>query len=188
MRRLLGGFVLGCRGVAVSDDKDITFAGWRALARWLLESKTGKRFVRWFVKKHWRALLGTEWGAEFHDWVQWQCHRDNPEMTKVIVVEFEQPDTVRVYGVGVSVCFVSRVWAVGRRSEALADELVNLDLPFRARGVFATKNVVAVTRFKVETPRERFDRMEFEKLWAGLEKVGRKYELPRGNGGPGAGG
>jgi hypothetical protein len=154
------------------SDEGLSFAGWKSLARWLISGKSGQRFCKWFVRKYWKQLLSTDWGYEFHDWIQRNNHGENSERTKVIVVEFRERDCVVVYGVGVSCVFVSRVTSQSAKGDQLAEELLQLDLPYHAKRVFDTRNIIGMADFRVESALDRYEREEYERLWKSLGEVG----------------
>jgi hypothetical protein len=153
-------------------EEGLAFAGWKSLARWLISGKSGQRFCKWFVRKYWKQLLATDWGYEFHDWIQRNNHGENSDRTKVIVVEFRERDCVVVYGIGVSCTFVSRVASQSAQGDQLAEELIQLDLPYNAKRVFDTRNIIGMADFRVESALDRFEREEYERLWKSLGEVG----------------
>lgn len=123
----------------------ISFSGFRGLAKWLLDSKVGQRFVAWFVRRHYKQLLsGTDWGHDFYDWILAKAANDLSDRNPIVVVELS-PDLVKGGGVHVrvfgsircSVHFVDRLVVPNTaEAERLDLELAYANAPFRVRGVY----------------------------------------------------
>jgi hypothetical protein len=154
---------------------EITFTGWKGLASWLLKTKAGKRFTEWFLKKHYRELLSTSVGQEFHDWIQRNNHAENTDRTKMVLVEFRERDLVVVYGVGISCAFVSRVATQDAAGDLLAEKLLEMDLPYRAKSLLDPKHIIGMQDFRVETVVERWEREHYEQVWRKIGEAGESF-------------
>jgi hypothetical protein len=158
------------------SEEGLSFAGWKSLAKWLIQGKSGKRFCKWFARKYWRELLATEWGAEFHDWIQKNNHAENTDRTKMVLVEFRERDLVVVYGVGISCAFVSRVATQDAAGDLLAEKLLEMDLPYRAKSLLDPRHIIGMQDFRVETVVERWEREHYEQVWGAIGKAGASTE------------
>lgn len=71
----------------IEEDDLISFSGFRGLAKWLLNNQAGKRFVNWFIRKHYKEVLQTEAGASLYGYLQKEAAGDVGDNRAIIVIE-----------------------------------------------------------------------------------------------------
>lgn len=133
------------------EDKDWkTFASYRQMGWWALNTDGGLRWVSWFIRKHWRKLMGTEAGRAFYDYVYRIVEADLKQTKKIVIERF--PDGyLKVYGEGVDVVFIHRLQVSGVRAEILDEELAELNCPHRMKEVYEGR-VAATDHYKGRRP------------------------------------
>lgn len=140
------------------DDKDWkTFASYRQMGWWALNTDGGLRWVSWFIRKHWRKLMGTEAGRAFYDYVYRIVEADLKQTKKIVIERF--PDGyMKVYGEGVDVVFIHRLQVSGVQAELLDEELAELNCPVRALETYQGR-VVATDFYVGRKPSEKAGRI-----------------------------
>jgi len=127
---------------------EISFLGFKQLAKWLLEAKAGQRFLSWFLQKYAREIMSTETGAKFHDWVVERSVSTSEtkarQPSNIVIVETFPDGFVQVYGAkNLRVSFVHRLQVQSVGAELLDEERCWLDLSEEKRKVYL-ENVVAM--------------------------------------------
>ena len=167
------------------EDKDWkTFASYRQMGWWCLNTDGGLRWLSWFIRKHWRKLMGSEAGRALYDYVYRIVEADLKQTTKIVIERF--PDGyVKVYGEGIDVVFIHRLKVKGAKAEMLDEELAEINCPPRALETYRGK-VAATDFYKGRTPNEesgRLARIEISKRFSAsvTAKAGSRSEHRTGD-------
>lgn len=120
----------------MSDEKDWkTFASFRQMAWWMLNTGAGERWLSWFTRKKFRELLSTETGNKFYEWVRAQVLAEIENRPKIVIERF--PDGyLKVYAVAADVHFVHRLETSSDQAEILADQLAEIECPLRMKDIY----------------------------------------------------
>ena len=121
----------------MSDEAWMQFSGFRQLAKWLVETSRGSRFLTWFAKHYFRRLLATEAGYEFEEYVRTRVEQESEFKNKrqCVVIETHPDGFIRVYGEAISVTFVHRI-STYPTCEAMDEERCWLSLSEKQRAVY----------------------------------------------------
>lgn len=122
---------------AADDEEWISFKGFKQLAKWMLCTNAGSRFVAWFIRKHYTALLATETVQRFVDWIARQC--------VPVVIEVNPDGFIRVYATNANVVIVNVPVVQSRAASMLVEEYVSLKLYGRHKAVYGDARRLMVT-------------------------------------------
>lgn len=127
---------------------EISFLGFKQLAKWLLEARAGKRFLSWFLQRYAREIMSTETGAKFHEWVAERAIPSGDlkamQASRVVIIETFPDGFIQVYGAkNLRVSFVHRLQVQSVGAELLDEERCWLDLSEEKRKVYL-ENVIAM--------------------------------------------
>lgn len=134
----------------MSDEKDWkTFASFRQMGWWMLNTGAGERWLSWFTRKKFRELLSTETGNKFYEWVRAQVLAEIEHRPKIVIERF--PDGfMKVYAVTADVHFVHRLETFTDEAEILSEELADIECPHRMKEVYRGK-CIAIDFYKGQT-------------------------------------
>lgn len=113
------------------------------LTSWLL-SDTGLRYFEWFVRKHFKKLLSTKFGAEFCEWVASKVLTDNRSSKPPVVILVYYDGFIKVFGQGVEVKLIN-VPKTSFANELVAEELVYANAGIRTRSVLYDERRILAT-------------------------------------------
>ncbi len=147
---------------------------WQKIAGWLLKTKEGRRFVRWFIAKHGRELLGIV-GTTIVDYVErWVLAG---ERRHAVVLEVHPDGFVQVYGKDISVVVVNRL-DCDDRLKTTEEEYHRLGLRGKHRDIYGDarylRAMANVQRVTIEQEHSRAmlpKRMKEEVAWRRVERV-----------------
>jgi hypothetical protein len=172
-----------------TEDKDWkTFASYRQMGWWALNTDGGLRWVSWLIRKHWKKLMGTEAGRAFYDYVYRIVEADLKQTKKVVVERFAD-GYMKVYGEGIDVVVIHRLKVDGPEAEILDEELAELNCPHRALETYQGK-VAATDFYDGRTPNDeagRIARIDISQRFnrVATAKAGSRGEHRTGNSGNG---
>lgn len=152
------------KGEAMSSEW-MAFLSREQMAKWLLNTDAGNRYLGWFVRKYARAIMATDAGRKIVDWIRGEIEKDDAALGwgrhKIVVERF--PDgMLKVYAEKSDVTFIHRLEVNSVRGEILDDEWAELNCPHAYKGVYNGR--IAGTDFYTgRTPQReaaRLSRME----------------------------
>lgn len=147
---------------------------WTQSEKWLLASKDGRRFLRWFIARNWRSILG-EYGTRLTEYVEEWILKGKKR--HAVVLELHPDGFVQVWGKDVSVVIVQRYDCMDGTKQAEEDlhrsrlkgdhQTVYGD----ARYLRASAKVTRETLQEAFERRARWELSEQEVAWRRLENV-----------------
>lgn len=116
----------------------IEFASYRQMGWWLLNTDQGLRFLSWFIRKYFKAIMATEAGSAAYEHIRSEYvekEKDTIEHQRIVIERF--PDGyLKVYAKKGDVVFIHRLSVEGDRALILEEELARLKCPRRALEVY----------------------------------------------------
>lgn len=113
----------------------IQFSGFRQLAKWLVDTSKGVRFLEWFGKNYFAKIMATSAGMELQNRVRKEVEKDM-EKRPIVIIETHPDGFIRVYSDVVrSVTFVNRIETF-QKCEALDEERCWLSVSISQRDIY----------------------------------------------------
>lgn len=147
---------------------------WTQSEKWLLTSKDGRRFLRWFIARNWRTILG-EYGARLTEYVEEWILKGKKR--HAVVLELHPDGFVQVWGKDVSVVIVQRYDCMDGTKQA-EEDLHRSRLRGDHQTVYGDARYLrASAKVSRETLQEAFERRarwelsEQEVAWRRVENV-----------------
>lgn len=170
----------------------MAFLSREQMAKWLLNTDAGNRYLGWFVRKYARAIMATEIGRKMVEWIRGELAKDDADSDwgrhKIVVERF--PDgLLKVYAEKSSIVFIHRLQVSCVRGEILDDELAELNCPQQYREVYNGR-VAATDFYNGRTPQREAARLSRMELSAAVSRAVQRREEPakdRSNSEPGTG-
>ena len=137
----------------MSTDTWMQFNGFRQLAKWLIDTSRGNRFLEWFAKNYFRRIMATSTGALFHEHIRKQVEQEWHDKKPAVVIETNPDGFIRVYSEFAAVTFVNRINTY-QSCEPLDEERCMLGLPLKQRDVYLNERCLVAcenTRLKPST-------------------------------------
>lgn len=119
----------------------IEFASFKQMGWWLLNSDQGLRFLSWFFRKHWKAILSSEAGSAAYEYIRSRIideEKDTLETHRIVIERFSD-GYLKVYAKKGDVVFIHRLDVDGDRALILEEQLARLNCPKRALEVYDGK-------------------------------------------------